>query len=82
MCCGVALQLIVHKSTATEKEAMQKELEATLGLQLEHPHVVRTYKYTTRQMNAVRTSLSSPVITSASSSPALCPDRRGDCSSF
>lgn len=59
ICCSAALQVILHKSTATEGEALQKELEATLGLQLEHPNVVRTYKYTTRRMNAVRSPLSS-----------------------
>ena len=46
--------MIEYTCTGSEKQDMKEELEATLGLQLEHPNVVRTHKYTMRQTHAVR----------------------------
>ena len=34
-------------------EVNAKELEATLGLRLEHPNIVRTYEYATRTNGVV-----------------------------
>ena len=50
----VLLQVIEHKLTAAEKDEMKQELEATVGMQLDHPNVVRTLKHTTRLMSRVR----------------------------
>ena len=47
-------QVIEHKITAAEKDVLKQELEATVGMQLDHPHVVRTFKHTTRVMSRVR----------------------------
>ena len=47
-------QVIEHKLTATEKDSIKQELEATVGLQLDHPNVVHTYKHVTRVMSSVR----------------------------
>lgn len=52
--CASTLQLIEHKGTAKETKVLETETEAMLGLHFVHPNVVRTYKYTTRQMTAVR----------------------------
>lgn len=49
-----SLQVIEHKSTDQELGEILQELEAILKLQLDHPNVVHSYKYTNRQMNAVR----------------------------
>ena len=53
----VLLQVIEHKMTAAEKDEMKQELEATVGMQLDHPNVVRTLKHTTRLMSRVRCTL-------------------------
>lgn len=58
-CYGLSLQVIEHKSTHEEVELMERGLKAILELQLEHPNVVRIYKYTTRQTNAVRSLMPS-----------------------
>ena len=40
--------------TAAEKDVIKQELEATVGMQLDHPNVVHTLKHTTRVMSRVR----------------------------
>ncbi len=47
-------QVIEHKITAAEKDVIKEELEATVGMQLDHPNVVHTLKHTTRVMSQVR----------------------------
>ncbi len=47
-------QVIEHKITAAEKDVIKQELEATVGMQLDHPNVVHTLKHTTRVMSQVR----------------------------
>jgi len=43
-------QVIEHKGAAAAEAATAKEeLEATLGMQLAHPNIVRTLKFATRQ---------------------------------
>ncbi len=42
--------MIEHKSTAAENVAAKEELEATLGLALDHPNIVRTFKYANREL--------------------------------
>ena len=49
-CC----QVIEHKLTAAEKDTIKQELEATVGLQMDHPNVVHTFKHMTRLMSPVR----------------------------
>lgn len=48
-----SVQVVEHKSTVCELESLERELDAFLGLQLEHPNVVHTYKYTTRRKDEV-----------------------------
>ncbi len=46
-------QVIEHKLTAAEKDTIKQELEATVGLQMDHPNVVHTFKHVTRLMSPV-----------------------------
>ena len=49
--------MIEHKITAAEKDVIKQELEATVGMQLDHPNVVHTLKHTTRLMSRVRSAV-------------------------
>jgi hypothetical protein len=49
------LQLIHH--TGMNGGTNAKELEATLGLKLEHPNIVRTFEFATRSSGSVRVQL-------------------------
>ena len=43
-------QVIEHRSQpGVDAVSAKEELEATLGLELDHPHIVRTLKFATRQ---------------------------------
>ena len=43
-------QVIEHRSQpGADAASAKEELEATLGLELDHPHIVRTLKFATRQ---------------------------------
>ena len=42
--------MIEHKNTPAENVAAKEELEATLGLALDHPNIVRTFKYANREL--------------------------------
>jgi hypothetical protein len=53
---SLSLQLIHH--TGLNGGTNAKELEATLGLKLEHPNIVRTYEFATRSSGSVRLRLS------------------------
>lgn len=54
-------QVIEHKGAAAAEAATAKEeLEATLGMQLAHPNIVRTLKFATRQRGQVGQSILFP----------------------
>jgi hypothetical protein len=47
---SLRVQVIEHKSTPAENVAAKEEVEATLGLKLDHPNIVRTFKYANREL--------------------------------
>ena len=42
--------MIEHKNTPAENVAAKEELEATVGLRLDHPNIVRTFKFANREL--------------------------------